>query len=89
MTPEKIEELAREHEAFGFGKAGSDGVSIHGFEPDGLLAFAEAVRAQALEEAAQVCGRLADLMEQGAGADSPWHRLRQAERSIHALKAAK
>lgn len=45
LTDERVEALAVEHEAFGFGRVGDKGLSIHGFEPEGLRAFARALAA--------------------------------------------
>lgn len=45
ISDERIEALAVEHEAFGFGRADFRGLSTHGFDPEGLRAFARAVLA--------------------------------------------
>lgn len=39
MTEQQIEELAIKHEDFGFGLVDNHGVSTHGFNPEGLIAF--------------------------------------------------
>lgn len=38
-----IEALAMKYEAFGFGFLDAEGVTTHGFEPDGLIAFVKAI----------------------------------------------
>ena len=45
-TDAELEALAVEHEAFGFGLADKQGLSTHGFDPDGLRSFARAVLAK-------------------------------------------
>ena len=45
MTPEEIEKLALTHEAFGFGRVDARGLTTHGFDPEGLHAFVNAVEA--------------------------------------------
>ncbi len=45
-TDAELEALAVEHEAFGFGRADKQGLSTHGFDPDGLQKFARAVLAK-------------------------------------------
>lgn len=45
-TDAELEALAVEHEAFGFGLADKQGLSTHGFDPDGLRSFARAVLAE-------------------------------------------
>lgn len=52
-----IEKLAVEHEAFGFGRIGDDGLSTHGFDPDGLQAFVTAIRRAAREEMREEAAR--------------------------------
>lgn len=39
LTLQEIERLAVKHEAFGFGQVQPEGLTVHGFEPDGLKAF--------------------------------------------------
>lgn len=48
VTNEQIEQLALEHEDFGFGRADKSGLSMHGFLPEGLSAFAHALICAAL-----------------------------------------
>jgi hypothetical protein len=48
-------------------------------------AICSKIKAQALRGAADRCGILAELMEQGAGEDEPGYRLRQAERDIRRM----
>jgi hypothetical protein len=43
MDLKEIETLAVEHESFGFGKIETDGLTVHGFDPEGLLAFVTAL----------------------------------------------
>lgn len=38
-TPAEIEQMAVKHEAFGFGQVDYKGLTTHGFDPEGLLAF--------------------------------------------------
>lgn len=45
MTEGEIEKLAVEHEAFGFGLVDAKGCTTHGFDPEGIQAFARAVEA--------------------------------------------
>jgi len=45
LGPEQIEALAVKHEAFGFGRVDAKGFTTHGFDPDGLEAFAAALLA--------------------------------------------
>jgi hypothetical protein len=40
LTDEVIERLAVEHESFGFGVVDDRGLTTHGFDPEGLRAFA-------------------------------------------------
>lgn len=40
LTKKEIEKLAVKHEAFGFGRSDAKGFTTHGFDPDGLSAFA-------------------------------------------------
>ena len=42
MTDQEIEKLALQYEAFGFGRT-DGGFTTHGFDPDGLVAFAAAL----------------------------------------------
>jgi hypothetical protein len=53
LGPEQIEALAVEHEAFGFGRVDAKGYTIHGFEPEGLAAFAAALMAAERERCAK------------------------------------
>jgi hypothetical protein len=39
----ELERLAVKHEAFGFGQAGAQGLTTHGFDPEGLHAFVREV----------------------------------------------
>jgi hypothetical protein len=39
MTDEQMEKLAVKHESFGFGQVDAKGLTVHGFDPDGLSAF--------------------------------------------------
>lgn len=56
MSDDEIERLAVEYEDFGFGRA-SEGcdVSTHGFDPEGLLAFAREIERRTIERCAAVC----------------------------------
>lgn len=49
-----IEAMAVEHEAFGFGRVDAKGLTIHGFEPEGLQAFVNAI----IEHAASIAERM-------------------------------
>lgn len=43
LSDEQIEALAVEHEAFGFGRVDAQGLTTHGFDPDGLHKFCRAI----------------------------------------------
>ncbi len=49
LSEAEIEALALEHEAFGFGRVDDHGCSTHGFDPEGLRAFATALLAKQRE----------------------------------------
>lgn len=49
-----IEAIAVEHEAFGFGQIGAEGLTVHGLEPEGLQAFVNAL----MEHAASIAERM-------------------------------
>lgn len=46
LTDERIEQLAIEHEDFGFGRVDDYGISTHGFNPKGLRDFARAIESE-------------------------------------------
>jgi hypothetical protein len=48
LTDARIEELAKDHEAFGFGLVDAKGFTTHGFDPKGIGAFARAVEEAAM-----------------------------------------
>lgn len=58
LTDQEIEGLALAHEDYGFGQVGSDGVSAHGFDAPGVLAFARAIEQAAT---APLLARIAEL----------------------------
>lgn len=58
LTYQEIERLALAHEDYGFGQVGSDGVSSHGFDAPGLVAFARAIEQAAT---APLLARIAEL----------------------------
>lgn len=43
LTDAEIEPLAVAHEDFGFGRVDSHGLTTHGFDPDGLRSFVNAI----------------------------------------------
>jgi hypothetical protein len=53
LTDAEIEALAKDHEAFGFGLVDKKGFTTHGFDPEGMGAFARAVEAAVLARIAQ------------------------------------
>lgn len=53
LTDDQIEKMAVAHESFGYGLADGRGASFHEFEPAGILAFARAIEAAVLAEAAK------------------------------------
>lgn len=50
----EIERLAVEHEAFGFGRVDAQGLTTHGFDPEGLHAFTQAVAAPLIARVAEL-----------------------------------
>lgn len=58
ITKTKIEALAVEHEAFGFGRVDAEGYTTHGFNPDGLHEFVTKIiklaRAEAIQDAKNI-----------------------------------
>lgn len=62
----EIEALAIEYEAFGFGSSDAKGLTTHGFDPDGLSKFVQAVLDRwgaqpAMEPVGIITGKLGDI----------------------------
>lgn len=73
-TDAELEALAVEHEAFGFGLADKQGLSTHGFDPDGLRSFARAIEAKARRDA---------LEEAAAAVEKATYRKRWAKAAVN------
>ena len=63
LSYEAIEKIAVKHEAFGFGRVDARGLTTHGFDPVGLIAFVKEVLAAAPQPAPRELLSADDLRE--------------------------
>jgi len=64
LDERQIERLAVKHEAFGFGRVDAKGLTTHGFDPDGLAAFAREIAEEAVRlEREAILAAIDDLDE--------------------------
>jgi hypothetical protein len=62
LTEEEIEQLALQHEDFGFGRVDERGLTTHGFDPDGLRSFVTAAMQAAVLAEREACAKQLDAL---------------------------
>jgi hypothetical protein len=75
MDEKAIEAIAVKHEAFGFGLVDANGLTTHGFDPDGLAAFVREVAEEAVKQERADAERYRWLRERAKrdGRDGGWY----------------